>query len=73
MSNKSVDKFFLYLDEQHLTKLTPAAFTQSEIITYATQKNFHFSRDALKHKIHEIALSEESNLSEVERAWKQAL
>jgi len=73
MSNKSVDKFFLYLDEKHLTKLTPAAFTQSEIITYATQKNFHFSREALKHKIHEIEVTDASNLSEVERAWKQVL
>ena len=46
MSTKAVDKFFLFLNDRKLTKLTPAAFTHSEIMSYADQNDFHgrFSR-----------------------------
>ena len=73
MSKKAVDKFFLFLNDHQLTKLTPAAFTQSEIITYADQNHFHFTKEALDRKIHDLQHSDGSGLNEVETAWKQAL
>lgn len=73
MSKKAVDKFFMFLDEHQLTRLTPAAFTQSEIITYADQNNFHFSKEALNRKIHDIENSDINKLNSVEKAWKQVL
>ena len=73
MSQKAVDKFLQFLDERKLTKLTPGAFTPSEIITYATQNDFHFSREALTRKIQDLAQADDSSLSDVEKAWKNHL
>jgi len=73
MSSKAVDKFFMFLNDRKLTKLTPAAFTHSEIMTYADQNDFHFTREALERKIHDIELADTSQLGEIEKAWKQVL
>ena len=73
MSSKAIDKFFMFLNDHKLTKLTPAAFTHSEIITYADQNNFHFTREALERKIHDIEVTDSSKLGEIEKAWKEVL
>ena len=73
MSSKAVDKFFMFLNENKLTRLTPAAFTKSEIMTYADQNDFHFSKDALNRKIHDIQISEDGKLNDIEKVWKNVL
>ena len=73
MSEKAVDKFFYFLEQKKLSKLNPAAFTQSEIMSYAVQNNFHFSREALTSKMRKISETDDELLNSVEKAWKELM
>lgn len=65
---KVVEEFLVYLEKNKFYKLTPYAFTEMEIISFAYSKGFNFTRDSFQKKIQELS-NTTRQLTRIERAW----
>lgn len=66
---KSIESFFIFLEENKLHKVAPNRYTVGEIMTFASSKGFHFTREELHMKLNQLA-KYEGELSGVEKNWR---
>lgn len=73
MRKQNVDKFIMYLENAHLSRISPQTFTARGLVLFAHSKGFDFSIEDLFEKINEINNTPKNRHQGIEKVWYKGI
>ncbi len=70
MSKENIKKFIDFLELNKLSRVTPHAYTQGELVAFANLQGFNFSINELNDQLKLINQTPEEQLIGLVKSWK---
>ena len=70
MLKENIKKFIDFLEHNRLNRVTPHAYTQQELVTFANKQGFDFSINELNDQLKMINQTPEEQLTGFVKSWK---